>query len=231
MVELCEKAEEVVNVDVFSGSYLAQFVEYCYTQNVTIGNMEILIEMVDFFQLNDAVYDTCLELMSKNLCVENILNFVVTSEKRGRNDLILSSMEFIDLFFDSMRTHDQFNELFVGTLQNILKRDTLTVSNEQFVFDAIVKWYKHDKRNREQYLSDLLKLVRLSDVDQTVRPGSFKKLLKLIEMHFVFSSLPQFSWILLQLTIVFRCSKQQVNFFLRMTILFTRNRTADWPIK
>lgn len=173
MFELCETGEEVVTVDevdVFSGSYLTQFVEYCYTQNVTIENMEMLIEMVDFFQLNDAVTDTCLELMSKNLCVENIFKFVITCERRGLVDLILSSMEFIDLFFDTIRIHDKFNEISVRTLQNILKRDTLEVSNEEFVFDAIIKWYKHDKRNRRQYLSDLLRLVRLSDVDQTVKP-------------------------------------------------------------
>lgn len=131
--------------------------------------MEILIEMVDYFQLNDAVIDACLDLMSKNLCVENTMNFVIASERRGRNDLILASMEFVDLFFDSMRMHGKFNEMFVGTLQSILKWDTLEVSNEEFVFDAIMKWYKYDKRNRKQYLPDLLKLVRLSDVDRTVR--------------------------------------------------------------
>lgn len=227
MVELCETDREIPEERTvyfsFSGSCLTQLVQYCNTQNVTVANMEILIGMVDYFLLNDAVTDTCLELMAKNLCVENIMNFVIASEKRGRNDLILVSLEFIDLFFDSMRSHDKFNEISVGTLQNILKRDTLEVSNEEFVFDVIIKWYAHDKRNRKQFLPDLLKLVRLSDVDRTVGRSILKNRPSRRKRFCFFSSLPQFSWILLQQMNVFRCWPQQLHFFLKMTIPFTRN--------
>lgn len=162
-----EATANEINMAEITGSTLNEVIKYCYTKNVTTDNMEILINTSEFFQFNDDVVSECVTLMSKNLCIQNCMNFVIITEKYGLKEFLHSSMSFIDLFFESMCYSDTFRNITVETLQYILKRDTLKVSNESIIFDTILKWYTYDKQSRKSYLPQLLKLIRLSDLDRT----------------------------------------------------------------
>lgn len=46
-------------------------------------------------------------------------------------------------------------------LAEILSRDDLSVESEEQVYEALLVWVKHDEQTRQEFLFDLLKLIRL----------------------------------------------------------------------
>lgn len=62
---------------------------------------------------------------------------------------------------------NEFLDLSVVDLTDIIKDDELNVKTEEVVFQAVQKWIDHDEPNRKIYLYDLLNCIRLATLPQT----------------------------------------------------------------
>lgn len=163
-----ETTEKEIYYDI-PGPILDGIVKYCHT-GLTTDNIKTLMEAaqyLDYFQIDFAV-DEGVQFMLENLCVDNWVDYRFIAERQCLQRFLKESLEFSDSFFDALRQRQDFYEMSMESMESVLKRDTLDCSNEEFVFDTIVKWYKRDTEKREKHMPDLLKLVHLPRLSRSV---------------------------------------------------------------
>lgn len=57
--------------------------------------------------------------------------------------------------------NQEFLQLSVDQMINLLENEDLNVSSEQYIFDALMSWIQHDEINRKPCMGQLLALVKL----------------------------------------------------------------------
>lgn len=57
--------------------------------------------------------------------------------------------------------NQEFFQLSVEQLSNLLSSNDLNVPSEQDVFYALMSWVQHDQPNREKCIPELMALIRL----------------------------------------------------------------------
>lgn len=163
-----ESTENEIDYEI-PGPMLDAIVKYCYT-GLTVDNMDTVMEAVhylEYFQIDFSVVEG-VQFMLENSCVDNWVDLRLIAERQGFQRFLMESLQFTDSFFEALRHQEKFYELSMQSIQSILKRNTLDCSDEEFVFDTIVKWYKRDKEKREKHLPDLLKLIHLPRLSRSV---------------------------------------------------------------
>lgn len=60
-----------------------------------------------------------------------------------------------------MIEHYEFLQLGVKDLASLLNNEDLFVDQEEDIFSALMKWYKHDPVNRKEHLGHLMSFVKL----------------------------------------------------------------------
>lgn len=60
-----------------------------------------------------------------------------------------------------MIRNQEFLQLNVEQMANLLNNDDLNVSSEEHIFQALMSWIQHDTVTRRQYIGQLLGLVKL----------------------------------------------------------------------
>lgn len=75
-------------------------------------------------------------------------------------DLICSSFEKV--------SSDYIQKLDYRMLQEVLKCDRLNAT-EELVCNRLVEWFQNNENDRDQYMAELLKLIRLERLSHQVR--------------------------------------------------------------
>lgn len=78
-------------------------------------------------------------------------------EKRGRKFIKKN-------FHQILRVSKEYELLPAEDVIDILQDDELNVRNEEIVFEAVQKWVDYDHTNRDHYVLDLLKVVRIGNL-------------------------------------------------------------------
>lgn len=81
-------------------------------------------------------------------------------ERYCHHDLVQASTRFMLQMFTDFSNSQDFLELTILELIELLKHDELNVDREEALFDAIFKWVSHDRKVRDEFLVDLLKCLR-----------------------------------------------------------------------
>lgn len=68
---------------------------------------------------------------------------------------------FISKNFLTIRHSEDFLDLPIGDIQDLIARDDIFVPSEEPIFESVLAWVQNDEINRKQYISQLLALVRL----------------------------------------------------------------------
>lgn len=100
----------------------------CNEENV----LEILTFFIDYFKL----------FYSKDINENSAKDTLMKDEffNHYMNDLILKCYSIIDLFAHKILVSDEFYNLNWDVVEKIASRDTLSVPNEQLVFNAVKEW-------------------------------------------------------------------------------------------
>ncbi|XP_071951181.1 uncharacterized protein [Antedon mediterranea] len=77
-------------------------------------------------------------------------------------DLVEASDRFLEKHFEEVAKGDEFLQLPVDQLVDILTSEDLNVSSEEEVYNAIIRWVYVDKKNRMSCLPRLLKEIRFT---------------------------------------------------------------------
>uniref|UniRef100_A0A3B3S8A8 Kelch like family member 10 n=1 Tax=Paramormyrops kingsleyae TaxID=1676925 RepID=A0A3B3S8A8_9TELE len=119
---------------------LRQIIEYAYTYSVycDVHNVESLLAAAD--QLNIlGIVQRCSGFLHDQLCTENCIGLLKIADVYSLSG---AAQEFLDLTL-----HE---------LSDIIEKDELNVREEDVVFEAILRWIMHEPANRKAHISVLL---------------------------------------------------------------------------
>lgn len=166
---LKESVENDVQLQSVKGVILKQLINYCYSGSifVTEANVQELLEAAVEYQFIDVVR-LCCEYLDKQLDIENCVGFFMFAEHFNLYGLCDQALDAICKNFTKVVDGDEFKELPIDKLKLILLMDTLNVNSEEEIFYAVKKWISFEESRKENLL-DLLKCVRFTQLDLSVR--------------------------------------------------------------
>ncbi|XP_072556595.1 kelch-like protein 10 [Paramormyrops kingsleyae] len=147
-----------------SSEALGLIIEYAYTHTVpiTVDNVESLLTAADQLDIPE-ILQTCSDFLEDQLCADNCIGICRIADVCYCPKLHQSAFRFIlENFTEVASTSEEFLELSLPQLCDIIERDELNVRQEDVVFDAILRWVMHEPASRKAHISMLLPKVRMA---------------------------------------------------------------------
>ncbi|XP_029826385.2 kelch-like ECH-associated protein 1 [Ixodes scapularis] len=158
---LREVALPVVQIQGVCPSTMAAVVRFAYTGRVRIDQHNVcqLLPAATMFQVSHII-EACCGFLEKQLEPSNCIGIGDFALQHGCSQLYLKVNEFIDQNFPAVSEGEEFLSLTAGQLVALVKRDELNVRCESEVFNAVLRWVKHDEGRRRSKMADVLYAVR-----------------------------------------------------------------------
>ncbi|XP_077290928.1 kelch like family member 18 [Arctopsyche grandis] len=159
MVESTQKEITMQGVD---PTALESLVNFAYTGCVKINDSNIQPLMVgsSYLQLNQ-VRDACADFLKRRFHPQNVVGIRQFAETLACALLVDACNSFIDGNFSEVSICDEFYNMPLEDLKDVIKRNELQVSNEEVVFEAVMRWANYKTKERADCLPQLLSCVRL----------------------------------------------------------------------
>lgn len=141
---------------------LSSLIDYIYSGSIELNesNIYAILSAANMLQLDKIVKLGCNYLL-KNLSISNCISTFRFSEKYLFNQLNEISKQYILDNFTSLIYTFEFNELSYQEIELFLSNNDLNINNEEFAFEALIKWINNDLTSRLCYLSKLLSFIKL----------------------------------------------------------------------
>lgn len=152
-----------------SGDILQQLIDYCYTNEIEINesNVEEITEAAVRLQFSD-VEEECVELFSSILSASNCFGIRAIADQHNMRWLKGLARDLIQEQFMKVSMCDEYHQLSVDMLSEVLKDDLIDVKTEENVFEALMRWVQYDADNRKHLVASLLECVRFQHVKVSV---------------------------------------------------------------
>ncbi|XP_078691960.1 kelch-like protein 11 [Branchiostoma floridae x Branchiostoma belcheri] len=167
---LAESRSSQVTLTEVSPEAVSKVIEYMYKGQVQVDpkHAEELLHASDLFLITELkleCQDVLQDMLDSNDAVQclrirnlaKIYNMTTLEEK---------AMTFVRQNFSEIAKREDILQTSIEDMQTLLSDEHLQVENEESVLELILRWIQFDKTNREQYLTELVKLVRYGDVNK-----------------------------------------------------------------
>lgn len=160
--KLEESKKRVVTIHDIPAAIMEAILSYCYTAaiEVTEENVQYLLPAACILQLG-WIRDVCCDFMKRNLCSTNCLGVKVFADTHACIDLLKAADCFVQQHYLEVLEGEEFLELDVELLEELLQSEELNVRCEEQVFESVMRWVKHNVDTRKQHLARVLGHVRL----------------------------------------------------------------------
>lgn len=169
--DMVEKHKKEIKIDQVSGESLKKLVNFCYTGEIEINtrNVADLLAAASMLRF-EKVEEECRVYLEKQLEAypKCSLRIFLTAEMYSFKALEKKSLKFICNFFNEVSKTSDFNEISFKSLEMILDSDERFNVTEEENFEAAMKWVYYNRYEREKFIPNILKLIRLPQIDQTV---------------------------------------------------------------
>ncbi|XP_076741497.1 kelch-like protein 10 [Maylandia zebra] len=154
--------KQVFNIPGLSSEMMALIINFAYTGSVSIAgeNVVELLMAADQFKAMDIV-KLCSDFLGEQLCPENCVGIWQFTKVCLSPELRAKAYHYIISNFEQVVLEEEFLQLTVEELTDILDREDLNVQLETTVYEALTKWISHVPVQRKQHLTALLSKVRL----------------------------------------------------------------------
>ncbi|CAM4505686.1 unnamed protein product [Leuciscus chuanchicus] len=147
-----------------SRDIMSLIIQYAYTRSVLITQENVLELLVaaDMISVSGLV-DSCCQFLESHLCPENCIGICkFTEDFSSCSKLLCKAQHYILQHFEEvLLVPEEFLELSLEQLEEIIDEDELNVRQEEVVFEAVLHWINHAPENRRQHIAVLLPKVRL----------------------------------------------------------------------
>lgn len=164
--DMLESRQREISLDERGGTIdpnaLEALVNFAYSGKVTIStsNVQSLMMTASFLQLS-RVREACAEFLMARLSATNVLGVKSFADQLGCASLVIACHKFVRKFFAKVSETEEFLNLSLAEVSEIVGEDELFVISEQLVFNAVLAWVKYDLSKRREDLPFLLAKVRL----------------------------------------------------------------------
>lgn len=142
---------------------MSLIIQYAYARPVLITeeNVPELLAAADQFLISDLI-DACCQFLEANLCPENCIGACMLTGCFPSCSMLHQKARLYVLqhFEEVLQVSEEFLELPLGHLEEMIAQDELNVKQEEMVFEAIVRWIGHAPENRRKHIAVLLSKAR-----------------------------------------------------------------------
>nr|KAG5711643.1 hypothetical protein BaRGS_016825 [Batillaria attramentaria] len=159
---MAEAHQDVITIQDIDEGAMEKLIEFAYTARIriTTDTVHPLLFAAAILQI-DSVAEACANFMKSHLHPTNCIEVRNFAELHNRVELMRMTDEYIlDQFTDVCNAED-FLKIPAKMLETYLSSDHLNVDEESHVYEAVIKWIKHDLDNRRDNLAQLMSCVRL----------------------------------------------------------------------
>ncbi|CAB1320648.1 unnamed protein product [Coregonus sp. 'balchen'] len=135
----------------------SHFFSLMFTMNSS--NVQSLLDAANQYQI-EPVKKMCVDFLKEQVDATNCLGISALAECLDCPELKLSADDFIHQHFTEVYKLDEFLQLNVTQLTQLLHQDTLTVRAEDQIYESAVRWLKYDVCNRQSHMVEVLGCVR-----------------------------------------------------------------------
>ncbi|CAB3407173.1 unnamed protein product [Caenorhabditis bovis] len=178
VILICNNGKRIpahrVVISSMSGYFLAMFtihmsechksmlINFCYTGQIEINddNVQDLLPSACLLQMLE-VQTACCDYLKKQLEPSNCLGIRAFADAHACKELMSTANAFILKKFSNVVESEEFLQLSIDELVEIIRSDQLNAPSEETVFSAVINWVRQDITKRKQHLSMLLSHVRL----------------------------------------------------------------------
>lgn len=124
-------------------------IEFLYSCSVTLdaSNVEGVLDAASLFQI-PLVVEACGEFLEQQITVQNCLGIQSLAIRFSLANLESSVANFISWNFVDLAREPEFVLIPEQQLRQIVNRDRLHIRAEEDVYEAVMRWYKHDEDDR-----------------------------------------------------------------------------------
>ncbi|NP_001005316.2 kelch-like protein 6 [Danio rerio] len=164
--DLREKHEENVNIKGIDADTMRILLDYTYTSKVTItkDNVQRMLEAACLFQF-PRIVDACASYLAEALHPENCVGILHLADVHSLESLKTQVHSYIVQNFSQVVDHEEILELPADVLVSLIQHDDLGVTEEEQVFDTVIRWVKAREDDRTALLPRVLTHVRLPLLD------------------------------------------------------------------
>lgn len=162
LCEMMESRRSSVRIQDIDESALIDLIKFAYTSKIvlTVENVQSLLYASSIVQM-DHVSNACCTFMKTHLHPSNCIGIRTFAEQHGHDTLVACADDFIHNNFMDVVTCDEFVMMTVEHLYTLLASTDLNVTNEVVVYEAVIRWVKHDPESRRTHLAHLIGKVKL----------------------------------------------------------------------
>ncbi|CAH1791047.1 unnamed protein product [Owenia fusiformis] len=155
--DLQERYKQTIEIFDIDSTSMELIINFAYTGNVeiTMTNAQSLMAASSLFQMTSIV-NACAKYMETQLDVSNCIPMHYLAAIHNCNELASKAKEHIEKNFNEVTECEEFLQLSVEKLSEIISSSDLNVDSEEIIFESIVDWINHDKNQREEYMKKLL---------------------------------------------------------------------------
>uniref|UniRef100_A0A8C5DIU3 BACK domain-containing protein n=1 Tax=Gouania willdenowi TaxID=441366 RepID=A0A8C5DIU3_GOUWI len=142
--------------------------DFTYSTSDNSNNFDLMMEVHQFNV--KSLEQTCFEVLKDHLCTENCIGlwqFAKSCYIPILFQLKYEAFHFICENFEEVSLCEEFLQLAVQELADILGQDDLTVTQEITVYQSVLRWINHMPEERQGAISTLLPKVRLGLMDKS----------------------------------------------------------------
>ena len=132
-------------------------IDYMYTGEVLITetNVQSLLSTSNLLNIS-VLKQSCSQFIQSQLDVTNCIGIREFADLHSCQVLLKYADAFIDQYFSQVYQKEEFLNLSVQQITNLVSKDTLAVNSEKIVYDSVIRWMNHDFENRQKHLSKVM---------------------------------------------------------------------------
>lgn len=165
-----DKHRNFFQIEGVAETALQSMIEFCYTGEIyinhdTVDDLLVAARMFSFKKL-------------KQKCTEHYLSPANCLLKlKNADDILKEKMRdyALDHFMEVVNC-EEFRQLEQRPLTDLLKNDNINVDSEEDVFEALVDWVEFDLSGRKSLVPELIGMVRMNRLEQSVSFINFSRI-------------------------------------------------------
>ena len=159
---MSESRQRVVDIQGINPDAFQVILRFFYTGSIQITkeNVQTILPAASIFQLDD-LKTACGNFLVQQLAPCNCLGIRAFAQTYGSTRLEEQAWKHTLLRFVDVSSMEEFFQLELTQVCQLLGCDHIKVSSEEQVFDASLRWIEHNPKQRTQHMSQLLRQIRL----------------------------------------------------------------------
>ena len=129
-----------------------KLVEFLYTCKLNLNETDVenILNAAALFQMY-LVVQKCADFLGTLIRIENCLGIQSLAMQYSLNNLEAKVKSFISWHFMEVSRESEFVLIPASQLSSIVGSDRLHVKLEEDVYEAVIRWYKHEREERIKY--------------------------------------------------------------------------------